>query len=259
MSSIDPAPNATLSAIGMEHREVAVAVLMDVAPGSRLWGYSRIVRGPAGLRGTPGLRFCKVLGSGHRGGFSVRPSPSHQGLFCVFADDAAAESFIVDSPLMASYRSHARELFSVKLRAISSRGSWSRRELFEWTGPQARVPEGTIAALTRASIRPTKAYAFWRRAPPAEASLARAEGCLLAAGLGEAPFFRQATFTIWTDNDAMDRYARTGAHLAAIRAAREGAYFSEDLFARFVPYDARGTWHGRAVPLATAPLEHAHA
>jgi len=60
---------------------------------------------------------------------------------------------------------------------------------------------------------------------------------------------RQATFTIWQNPAAMDAFARTGAHLAAIRAAKGGQHFSEDLFARFVPYDADGTWKGQTLML----------
>jgi spheroidene monooxygenase len=83
--------------------------------------------------------------------------------------------------------------------------------------------------------------------PPAEVALHDAAGCLLAAGIGEAPVLRQATFSIWRDVAAMDAYARSGAHLAAIRASAQGGFFSESMFVRFVPYEARGTWRGRGL------------
>ena len=76
-------------------------------------------------------------------------------------------------------------------------------------------------------------------------SRAEAQGGLLAVGLGEAPLLRQATFTVWDSIASMDGYARTGAHMDAIRASREGSYFSESMFVRFVPEDLRGTWKGR--------------
>ena len=37
-----------------------------------------------------------------------------------------------------------------------------------------------------------------------------------------------------------------GAHLAAIRAAHEGAFFSESMFARFVPLHLSGRWRGQS-------------
>ena len=122
--------------------------------------------------------------------------------------------------------------------------------------------EGPVAALTRASIRLRHLKRFWSRAPAAQQDLAQHPECLLAIGLGEAPLVRQATFSIWTSPKAMDAYARSGAHLAAIRAASGGAYFSEDMFVRFVPFAPQGCWQGRSVdlgPIAAASLAEAAA
>lgn len=227
---------------------VAVLVLVDVAAAARLWGWSRFVIGRFALQRAPGLRFFKVLGSGHEGGFGLRPSGTRQGLFCVFDNDDDADRFLDRSEVCDGYRSHARECFSVKLRAFSSRGSWAGHSL----AVSAVAPErGPIAALTRASIRPARAWRFWQKAPPAERDLAAAPGCLLAVGLGEAPLLRQATFSVWQDVASMERYARSGAHLEAIRAAHQGGYFSESMFVRFVPYAPRGAWRGFA-PMAPA-------
>lgn len=283
-----PAATALARSAGVPLRlpassRIAAVVLIDVVPRARLWGLSRIVRGRAGIGSPAGLRFAKVLGSGANGGFVLQPSTTHHGLFLVFDDDASAEAFIARSAVMAAYRERARELFSVKLRPLSSRGRWSGVAPFDIartslgqidagaidTRPSdrgaapSRTPWGEtvastrpcsdreppIAALTRASIRLAAAPAFWRRAPAAQADLEQAPGCLVAAGLGEAPLLRQATFSIWDNTAAMDAYARSGAHLDAIKAAREERYFTEDLFARFVPYHARGTWKGRVVDL----------
>jgi spheroidene monooxygenase len=83
--------------------------------------------------------------------------------------------------------------------------------------------------------------------PAAQRSLALAPGCRLAAGVGEAPILRQATFSIWDDVASMDAYAREGAHRAAIEAAAGGGFFVESMFVRFVPYDVQGSWKGRAL------------
>jgi heme-degrading monooxygenase HmoA len=114
--------------------------------------------------------------------------------------------------------------------------------------------DGPIAALTRASIQLSKAASFWRFAPAAQASLELAEGCQLAVGLGEAPFLRQATFSVWDSVAAMNAYARTGAHLDAIRAAHENQYFSESLFVRFVPISMYGTWKNRQYGTTASPI-----
>lgn len=222
--------------------DVAVLILAELPPASWTWGWSRVALGGWPLRRVPGLRFAKALGSGFHGGFGLRPSASRQGLFAVFGSEAEAEAFLQGSATVADYRARAKELCIAVLRATSSRG--------EWRGERIGVSAETmlnarVAALTRASIRPHKALRFWRRSPPAEEALHRAEGCLLAVGLGEAPLVRQATFSVWESQAAMDAYARSGAHLDAIRAAARDDYFSESMFVRFVPLRLVGTWHGR--------------
>jgi spheroidene monooxygenase len=228
-----------------------LVVLADLAPGARLWGWSRVVRGAAALAGTPGLRLAKVMGSGQGGGFGLRPSLSHQGLFLVFADLDGARRFLERAPLMAAYRSRARELCTVLLEPLACRGSWGGRTLAVASPAPPAPPEsiatcaeGLVAALTRASIRPHKAAAFWRHAAPSQQALASAQGCRLAAGLGEAPLLRQATFSVWDSVAAMERYARGPAHGDAIRAAYAGQHFSESMFARFRVLEMRGRWQG---------------
>lgn len=227
--------------------EVAVMLLADVAPAWRAWGWWRIARGALALRGTPGLAFAKVLGSGHEGGFGLRPSSSRQAVFALFETEAQADAFLADAPCVHAYRARSSELCLMKLRAWSCRGRWSGHAL----APSAPPPDPAqgdrpVVALTRASIHWHRAAAFWRKAPPAEAALAGAPGCLLASGLGEAPVLRQATFSLWESVAAMDAYARSGAHLEAIRAAAREGYFSESMFVRFVPVSMQGRWKGTA-------------
>lgn len=219
---------------------VAVLVLFDAhSPG---WAWSRLVLGRWPLRRVRGLGFSKVLGSGAGGGFGVTPSATHGGLFLVFDDEPAARAFVESSPLLRRYQRHAREFLVAVLRTTSCKGSWSGAAL----EPGAAAPaDGPVAALTRASIRPGRARAFWRLSPATEAALEAAPGCLLAAGLGEAPFLRQATFSLWQNQRAMDAYARSGAHAEAIRAAYAGGHFAETMFVRFAPLWVRGTWKGR--------------
>lgn len=218
---------------------VAVMLLVRMRPGARLWGLARVALGERATRGMPGLRFARALGSGRGGGFGLVPSLEHQGLFALFDDDASADDFIDRSPLVAAYRTHAAELWRAALRATSCRGSWSGMRI---AVTRSAEPGMAVAALTRASIRAGRAWAFWRHAPPAQAGLACAPGCRLAVGLGEAPLLRQATFSLWDDTSAMDAYARRGAHQDAIRASQRGGYFSESMFVRFVPSRIEGRW-----------------
>jgi hypothetical protein len=230
-----------------------VLILVDIAPSSRAWGLQRYVLGAWPLRGIEGLRLVKVLGSGHDGGFGLRPSGTRQGLLCLFDTSAQAASFLYRSTLADEYRAHAREFFSVRLRAYSCRGSWSGVSIPVVEPSPEAGGRGPIAALTRASIRPRSATQFWKMAPATQSGLEAAHGCRLAVGLGEAPLLRQATFSLWESPTDMDRYARAGPHLAAIQTAHQQDFFSESMFVRFVPREADGTWKGRRYPQSLAP------
>jgi hypothetical protein len=221
---------------------VVVLILADIKPVAKWWGYGRFVLTRFSLRNTAGLQFFKMLGSGHEGGFGLKPSASKQGLFCVFDSHAAADDFLSNSQLIAQYREKSTEFLSAKLLPYSVKGTWAGQALeIAAIAPQ----NAPVAALTRASIKPSKARVFWAKQPASEQSLLSAKGCLLASGVGEAPFFRQATFTVWESVAAMDAYARTGAHMEAIKASMSGAFFSESMFVRFVPQELRGTYNGK--------------
>jgi hypothetical protein len=109
-----------------------------------------------------------------------------------------------------------------------------------------------VAVLTRASIRPRRLARFYRAVPAVDQALAGADGCLRAVGVGEWPIARQATFSLWRDTGAVRGFAYTGGtHAAVITRTREEGWFTEECFARFVPYASAGSWDG-ADPLATA-------
>jgi hypothetical protein len=226
----------------VENDQVVVLLLADIAPSSRLWGWTRIVKGPQALQDIPGLLFSKVLGSGYEGGFGLRPSPSRQGLFGLFDSLASAQAFIESSSVTQTYQERSDEFCWALLKTWSCRGSWDGQSLNVCAAQPIRGP---VAALTRASIKLAKAPAFWKHAPPSQNALADAKGCQLAVGLGEAPFVRQATFSIWDSVSDMNAYARSGSHLEAIQAAAENDYFSESMFARFVPLQVQGQWQGK--------------
>ena len=148
-----PAPESPF----MPQGATVLVALVDLLKEHRLWGWLRIAQGAYSLGDVPGLRFAKVMGSGHAGGFGLRPSASHQGLVCVFDTLAAAQAFC-DGAVFAQYRSRARELCFGLFGIQSSRGAWDG---VSWT-PQAGVAGseqsrgGLVAAITRASNRPIR-------------------------------------------------------------------------------------------------------
>lgn len=222
--------------VSMAVSGVVVVLLVDFLSKHKAWAWMRLVQGSAALKDTPGLLFAKVMGSGHQGGFSLRPSATHQGLIAVFENANQADAFVA-GPVLKSYQDHARACHVSVLAVTSARGSWDGKAwgvtpvacLGPYPVEDATAP---MAALTRASIRPAKAVTFWRYAPAAQADLDKAAGCQVAMGLGEAPLVRQCTFSLWQNTQAMLDYAHTGAHQQAIAAAYRSDFFSESMFVR---------------------------
>lgn len=234
---------------------VVVVVLVDFLRQHQGWGWLRLVAGSNPYKEVPGLTMVKVMGSGHGGGFSLRPSATHQGLICTFSHLDLALKFL-DSPWVQAYRDRARECWTGVMSVQSARGHWDKQawqaSTLEALGAQLQAhdparaqPMGPFAVLTRASIVPTKAMAFWRYAPAAQADLGKSPGCLLAMGLGEAPLVRQCTFSVWQDTGAMLQYAHQGAHQLASAAAYKHQFFSESLFVRMQVMQMAGVWKGQ--------------
>ena len=234
---------------------VVVVLLVDFLRQHQGWGWLRLVAGATPYKDVPGLTMVKVMGSGHGGGFSLRPSATHQGLICTFSHLDLALKFLGSSWVQA-YRDRARECWTGVLSVQSARGHWDKQawqasssealgEPLQAQGSDHVQPTGPFAVLTRASIVPTKAMAFWRYAPAAQADLGKSPGCLLAMGLGEAPLVRQCTFSLWQDTAAMLQYAHQGAHQLASAAAYKHQFFSESLFVRMQVLQMAGVWLGQ--------------
>ena len=255
---------------------VLAVVLVDFMKAHRGWGWMRLVAGASAYKAVPGLQSAKVMGSGHEGGFTLRPSATHQGLLCRFDAADAAMDFLHGEQVQA-YRARARECWGGLLAISSARGQWDQQSWGlsdapsqqlspQWQqGVSAGPSEGQAAAappvgvLTRASIQPSKTTAFWRHAPATQASLDAAPGCLLAMGLGEAPLLRQCTFSLWQDEPSMLQYAREGAHQQASMAAYKHRFFSESLFVRLRVLRMAGQWKTQAFGNSLGWGEVAHA
>ncbi len=200
------------------------------------------------LRRTPGLRFAKLLGTGSGRTFTVRDADPHRwGLLAVWDDEAAADA--ADSgPVAAGWRGFADEEWSARLRPLTARGLWSRREPFGRPTPTRW--EGPVAAVTRARLVTRKAVRFWSAVPPVSADLHRSPGLRMALGIGEAPLGLQGTFSVWESGAALNAFAYDRAPHAAVveRTAREG-WYAEELFARLAVLSTTGRLGGRD-PLA---------
>jgi spheroidene monooxygenase len=207
------------------------------------------------LRHEDQARFWKLCGSGTGHGFTPRPNWGVWSILAVWPDLATAEDRVALNPVWQRWRARAQESWTVYMNPISARGTWAGANPFAPdTLPATTV--GPLAALTRATVKPSRALRFWNRVPGISDVIGADPNVAFKIGIGEVPLLHQVTFSIWPDTASMAAFARgDGPHGRAIRAVREGNWFAEELYARFQLLGSEGTWQGRD-PLAglTLPL-----
>ena len=214
---------------------------LDVA---RAVGRVAVDRGA--VRRIPGAGFVKVLGTGSGRTFTPRDADlGHWGVLVCWRD-ADGPARYEASRAHRAWSAMADEQLRVLMRPLASRGTWAGRQPFG--DPVAHRVEGTVAAVTRARIAPSRWRTFWSAVPPVSGDLHEVDGLRLALGIGEAPIGLQGTFSLWDGHRSLTDFAHRGApHREVVaRTATEG-WYAEELFARFTVVHLDGT-HGGARP-----------
>lgn len=184
--------------------------------------------------------FWKLMGSGKNGTFDKRPDWQQWAVLQVGKVPAdlslltPTRLFLLYGKWVAGYWKLFRcQTTTYILQPIEGHGTWSGKEPF---GPLPRKTdyEGKIAILTRAAIHRKKLKRFWSHVDPVANRMAMAEGFIISYGIGELPYIRQATFSIWQSKEAMRQFAyKMPEHADVIKKTHAENWYSEELFARF--------------------------
>lgn len=188
------------------------------------------------------IDFWKLMGSGKNGRFDVHPDWRQWALLCVYNGDTPENSKQIDYP---SFIRFYWKLFRVRasgfiLIPIAGHGSWDGKQIFG-NLPKMADHEGIMAVLTRATIRAGKLRRFWQQVAPVAGKLHGTPGLLFSCGIGELPFIRQATFSIWQSGASINAFAyQQQEHQAVIAKTRQEQWYSEEMFVRFRVIAASG-------------------
>lgn len=211
---------------------VTTFTIFKFPKGKRWWAFGQM--GRRTLENAKGSAFSKMLGSGRKG-FGIVPDFGRYTFLANWESDRAADEFFASSHFQ-HYAAQATEHRTIKMKAMQAYGQWDGSEPFETLEDIGKNYTGPVVVLTRAKIHFTKLLDFWRNVPKAHASLSQSEGVLLALGIGEKPLVQQATISVWDSVASMKKFAyQQPGHKEMVKRTRERGWYSEELFARFVP------------------------
>jgi hypothetical protein len=177
------------------------------------------------------LRFWKLMGCGKSRSFDFHPDFRRWAVLLVPSKD---ESPKAGRFLTGWWRFFRASVWQVQLVPVSSHGKWDGDTLFDSTRPVQEIQQGPMIVLTRATIRLSQSVAFWRAVPAVSEKLMNTQGLIFSIGVGEIPWLKQATFSIWESETAMQAFAYgQREHTRVIGRTRKEKWYSEEMFVRF--------------------------
>ena len=197
------------------------------------------------------ISFYKLLGCGKNGTFDKNPDWQQWGILTVTnspIDVNISPSTLIQT-LYGSFISKWFRFFKCEtctffLEPIEGHGKWDGKEPFG-NLPKHTDYDGAVAILTRATIRLSQLRSFWANVGAVAMQMNGAKGLATSIGIGEMPYIKQATFSIWQNKESMKNFAyQMKEHKDVIVKTRKENWYSEDMFVRFKPLKVTGTIRG---------------
>ncbi|MDB5120799.1 MAG: hypothetical protein JWN56_2017 [Sphingobacteriales bacterium] len=189
--------------------------------------------------------FWKLMGCGKNGTFDLQPDWQQWALLITWKEEADFDRFYKSSFIAWWWRKFTQEQWTILCAPFASHGKWDGKQPFDLS-PELKYQSGPIAVLTRATIRFSKLKRFWSNVKNVANVMSKSSGYITSFGIGEAPFFLQATFSIWENMEDIRNFAyKSPEHSLVIKQTRDENWYSEELFARFIPLKTYGHLNGQ--------------
>jgi len=187
------------------------------------------------------LSFWKLMGCGKNGTFDKQPDFNQWALMLAVTDYQQWQRTRTARFMAAYWRLFGAEVTTYQLQPIEGHGLWDGKQVFGQL-PKTSDYEGPIAVLTRATIRLSQLGRFWEHVPKVAQHMQHAEGFITSVGIGEVPWIKQATFSVWTSKAAMKNFAyKMADHADVVRKTHQEKWYSEDMFVRFKIINVTGS------------------
>jgi hypothetical protein len=181
-----------------------------------------------------GMSFYKLMGTGKNGTFDIRPDLNQWVYLWVWNSESDYQKFLGISYISKYLNKFTDEFFTIYLSPKQSHGFWDGKQPFGNNSNTAFREDELIIVLTRATIKLNKANSFWKNVPLIAQNFSKNEGFIYSIGTGEVPFLKQATLSIWKNENCMKAFAyHKKQHAEVIKKTRQNKWYSEELFARF--------------------------
>jgi hypothetical protein len=184
--------------------------------------------------------FWKLMGCGKGGSFSLQPDWQQWAILTITqrTDSYPINAQTYQLPHLPIWMVRYIQWFKAEpiiyqLVPIEGHGLWDGKAVFGQL-PKDSGYDGVIAVLTRATIRLSKLHRFWQHVQGVANQMNDAQGFITSVGIGEVPFVKQATFSVWENKSSLKQFAyKMHEHTAVIQKTRKEKWYSEDMFVRF--------------------------
>ncbi|MEO6584226.1 MAG: spheroidene monooxygenase [Ferruginibacter sp.] len=191
------------------------------------------------------ISFYKLMGCGKNGTFDKQPDLQQWAILAIHHRSVNSIQDRLGNFIFKWFKKFDCEIYTILLQPLEGRGTWDGNEVFGKL-PLKSDYAGPVATLTRATIRLDKLKYFWQHVAPVANKLQTANGFLLSVGIGEVPWIKQATFSVWQSKEDMINFAyQMKEHTEVIRKTRKQRWYSEDMFVRFAIAGSEGTLKGK--------------